>query len=162
LSELHVPDDFADRTVIAVTDAWIRATSRRPWLQLSSVERVDHLPALLEHLLRGVFQTSVERRDHAAMLTAAARHGEHRRALGFDEETVLHEYYLLRQLLWDRFRDAFGAVAAERLISRADAELSLATAASVRGFHREALEAQGRWPVALDELLENDAPPDPS
>jgi hypothetical protein len=127
---------------------------------LSESERLDHLPALLSHLLRVLFQKVAGPIERLAMLQQAAAHGEQRRGLGFDEEAILHEYYLLRQIIWDHFREKFGAVAAERLIGQADVELSRATAASVRGFHRDALEAQGRWPLAIDELLERDASPD--
>lgn len=151
LPNLIVPTGFADHVVLAVSEAWVHATARTPWSQLSASERVDHLPALLKHLMRVVFEPS-EQVERSAMVRDAATHGEQRRTLGFDEEAVLHEYYLLRQLLWDRFREAFAALVAESLIARADAELSRATAASVRGFHREALEAQGRWPHAIEEI----------
>jgi hypothetical protein len=161
-AEFVPPEDFADRTVAAVTAAWIKATARRPWLQLSEAERVDHLPSFLGHLLGVLFHESTSATDRVAMLKAAATHGEQRRRVGFDEATILHEYYLLRQIIWDRFRETFGAVAAEALIGKTDVEFSRATAASVRGFHRDALEAQGRWPTAIDELAERDAPPDPS
>jgi hypothetical protein len=160
LSDFDVPEDFADQTVVAVTAAWIKATSRKPWSQFSESERLDHLPSFLRYLLRVLFQNATAPIDQLAMLKQAAAHGEQRRGLGFDEEAILHEYYLLRQIIWDRFREKFGAIAAERLIGQADVELSRATAASVRGFHRDALEAQGRWPIAIDELLEREASSD--
>jgi hypothetical protein len=160
LSDFDPPGDFADQTVAAVTAAWIKATSRKPWSQFSEAERLDHFPAFVRYLLRVIFEKGTAPIDRLAMLKEAARHGQQRRGLGFDEATILHEYYLLRQIIWDHFREKFGAVAAERLIGQADVELSRATAASVRGFHRDALEAQGRWPLAIDELLERDASPD--
>jgi hypothetical protein len=156
LSDFDVPEDFADQAVIAVTAAWIKTTSRKPWSQLSESDRLDHLPTFLRYLLQVLFQKATAPIDRLGMLKQAAAHGEHRRALGFDEATILHEYYLLRQIIWDRFRETFGAIAAELLIGQADVELSRATAASVQGFHRDALEAQGRWPLAIHELLERD------
>jgi hypothetical protein len=146
-----------------LTDARMEEDMSRnswPYARPSSVastlnleERIDHLPPLLGHLLRAVFLRPSDPYDRVAMVNEAAHHGEQRRTRGFDEDAILHEYYLLRQLLWEEIREAFGAVGGEIIIARVDVELSKAMAASVRGFHRDALEAQGRWPTATDEQL---------
>src|SRR4051812_34145457 len=118
-TEFDVAPDFIDQTVIAVTSAWLVETARVPWLQLSDAERLDHVPSFLRHLLGQLFQRSAAPVDGALMLMAAAQHGEQRHNLEFDEETILHEYYVLRQILWDHFRETFGELGAELLIVRA-------------------------------------------
>jgi hypothetical protein len=151
-----VSADFAEQLVSAVTHGWVEATARKPWAKLTEAERVDPLPALLRHLLDIVFSEPDDRANLAAIVRDAATHGEQRRKLGIDEDALLLEYYLLRQLLWEEFQEAFGVEGAEPVILRVDAALSLVTAASIHGYHRKALEAQGRWPAALDELAARD------
>lgn len=49
-----------------------------------------------------------------------------------------------RRLIWQLLLEVFNVVAAELVISRMDDAISLATSASLRGFHRKNLEASGR------------------
>ena len=151
-----VPEQFVDQLVATLTRQWIDEIDREPWRHLSESERIDHLPILIRQLFRTVISDVAERASRAEMVRTAATHGEQRRAQGFDEDALLEEFYLLRRLLWDYLRDTFGSVGAEGVIAQIDSALSLATAASIRGFHRDGLEARGRWPTALEELTQPD------
>ncbi len=68
-------------------------------------------------------------------------------------DLLYREYHLLRTFLWEWIRARWGAMGdAHEAILLLDAAITLATSASLRGYHRATLEARNRWPEALDEL----------
>lgn len=139
-----------------VVASWVALSDRPPWDRLTTADRIDHLAPLLGSLFRAVLEETPERMHRAEMIRDAAMHGEERRAQGYDEEIILEEYYLLRDLLWSELRARLETGEAAPIIIRVDAALSLASAACLRGMHREALEAAGKWPEALDVLVQRD------
>jgi hypothetical protein len=139
-----------------VVASWVALSDRPPWDRLTTADRIDHLAPLLESLFRAVYEETDHRTYRAEMIRDAATHGEERRAQGYDEEIILEEYYLIRDLLWTELRARLAPGDAAPIIIRVDAALSLASAACLRGMHREALEAAGQWPRALDVLVERD------
>ena len=150
-----------DRAVAAlvhdkVVASWEALSDRPPWSRLTTAQRVDHLAPLLTSLLRAVFAETPERTHRAEMIRNAATHGEDRRSQGYDEEIILEEYYLIRELIWTELRARLEPSRAAPIIIRVDVALSLASAASLRGMHRKVLEASGRWPAALDALVLQD------
>lgn len=112
--------------------------TREPWLRISAAERVDHLPQLLDALLRDALSLAEHRQVPAAVREAGVEHGVHRREQAFREEILFDEYSMLRnetlRMLWGTHqrRDA------ERIIARVDRSISEATVASLRGFHQAA------------------------
>ena len=152
-AEHHALTGLVSQKVVA---SWVALSDRPPWDRLTTADRIDHLAPLLESLFRAVFEETPERTHRAEMIRDAATHGEERRAQGYDEEIILEEYYLLRDLLWTELRARLPAAEAAPIIVRVDAALSLASAACLRGMHREALEASGQWPIALDALVQRD------
>lgn len=105
-------------------------------LVLQLVEAAVCRPADLEAHRRGVL--------------AAATHGTALRGFGIREDLIFQEYALLRRAFWYRLqwleRDGRTALDA---IERIDRSITLATMATLHGYHREELEALGRW----DEIL---------
>ncbi|MBW3553645.1 MAG: hypothetical protein KY466_09045 [Gemmatimonadetes bacterium] len=95
-----------------------------------------------------------ERERCRALLATAATHGEHRARQGFEETLIYREYHLLRRALWIRMMEESGDGADAYYASmRMDTVSTLATAGAIHGMHREELEAQGRWPEILEEIL---------
>lgn len=152
-AEQHSLAALVSQKVVA---SWVALSDRPPWARLTTGERIDHLAPLLESLFRAVFEETTERTHRAEMIRNAATHGEERRAQGYDEEIILEEYYLIRDLLWTELRARLPAGEATPIIIRVDAALSLASAACLRGMHRQALEAAGQWPAVLDALVRRD------
>lgn len=68
------------------------------------------------------------------LIRAAIQHGRERRTDGFTEEMLFLEYHLLRRGLWNELRRRNPELASETIM-RIDAEISMATCASLRGFH---------------------------
>lgn len=88
------------------------------------------------------------------LLATAATHGEHRARQGFEESLIYREYHLLRRALWTRMTQESGQQADAYYASmRMDTVSTLATAGAIHGMHREELEAQGRWPQILEEIM---------
>lgn len=85
---------------------------------------------------------------------AAVEHGVTRRKDGYDEPLLIAEYHLLRRALWDYVRRNTRPGEALEVITRIDTAISLATMASIRGYHRPELEARGNWSDALRKLIE--------
>jgi hypothetical protein len=139
-----------------VLAAWVALSDRPPWSRLTTAERVDHLPPLLDAIFLAVFDETSERAHRARMIHGAASHGEDRRSQGYDEEIILDEYYLLRGLLWTELRARLDPARAAPIIVKVDSALSLASAASLRGMNRARLESAGQWPAALDALVARD------
>ena len=152
-TEHHALAALVSQKVVA---SWVALSDRPPWDRLTTAERIDHLAPLLDSLFRAVLEETANRTYRAAMIRDAAAHGEERRAQGYDEEIILEEYYLIRELLWTELRARLPAADAAPIIVRVDAALSLASAACLRGMHRTSLEATGKWPGALEALVHRD------
>jgi hypothetical protein len=92
--------------------------------------------------------------SRARLVWAAVEHGKERRTLGSDETEVFEDYERVRRTLWRGIRQSPSdpGVASE-LILRIDAAISLAVAASLRGYYQDVIERSGEWPVAVERLL---------
>ena len=152
----HVPQllrEFAD------------STEDEPWIHLPADFKTDDLDSVLRHVadlaLGDADDTAVTCRK---VIDEGARHGELRLRHGFPDALVFQEYYILRNLIWTYIRqhhqDQNGKLAFEAIV-RVDAAVTLATKASIRGFHRPAFEELGRWPECL-VALEDEWQPLPS
>ena len=84
---------------------------------------------------------------------AAAEHGRQSKRSGDGSEAlILTEYHLVRTVIWRHLQRRYGddASLAVAAISRLDTAITLATQASLLGFHYEILEARGEWPGRLE------------
>jgi hypothetical protein len=77
-----------------------------------------------------------------------------RRSQNQSETAIFQDYEDLRARIWDRVRHSRlrPSVAADMILSL-DAAISLAIAASLRGFHREVLSRSGDWSHVIDGLV---------
>ncbi|HUH12693.1 MAG TPA: hypothetical protein VMK65_06265 [Longimicrobiales bacterium] len=122
----------------------------------------DHLPQTIEALLDACSQPRLDRAALRRGVENAAKHGEHRAGQGFDEGLIFREYGVLRNVLEDylREREPDPGTRARALI-RLDAGITALSGASLRGLHKEALEAEGKWTGLLARYLETlDLPDD--
>jgi hypothetical protein len=145
--------DDVQRYVSRAVAEWARIGDGPPWSRLSESERIDFLPPLFEATLRGTICEPVDTSARADAVRAAAIHGADRRRQGFTEQDLLDEHYLMRLALWSAARDGGSFSLRARAMARADVLLSALMLATLRGYHRDELEAEGRWAAALDDLL---------
>jgi len=137
-----------------ILERWTTLLNELPWTDEVGKETIDHLPEVVTGLAESALCSPASREARMQQAFAAARHGHDRRRQGWSERQLLQEYHLLRQAIYDDLRENHGADAPEAIF-RIDAASTLATMASLRGFHRDKLEAQGRWPAAVEELADD-------
>lgn len=142
--KLHLPEILED---------WQTTTEREPWLSLPAEYRVDNLAEVIRALVDAALGEDNRREARLRQVREAAKHGEDRLEMGNAESVLFTEYYLLRQSLW-RFieRHHKGNPAAMEAIARLDSAITLATTASLRGYHRITFEKRGEWPEAVEQL----------
>lgn len=141
-----------------VLEEWGAAKHDEPWVTLPERPSLNNLP----ELVRFVAQVALVRPFNAEMrrnkVLAAASHGEHRRSEGWQEAQLFQEYTLLRRAIWRFIQQRHGSDDQSfQAIGQIDAALTLATVASLRGFHRDMFEQRGDWPQSLERLV-NDWP----
>lgn len=147
-------DGQADHLVHRVIDQWGKLGSAQPWLSLPAQVTHDHLADLLKALAQAALCTLNDPAARRRLVDRAGQHGIDRHVEGFSEELLYREYHLLRTFLWEWIRQQWGhRDDAHRAILLLDAAITLATSASLRGYHRPTLEARGEWPAAMDELV---------
>ena len=143
--------------VAGIVEAWkVAARSAEPWLSLPEAHRIDGLPDVAAAVVDAAICRPTDPAAAAGNVRASAAHGEARAGQGCATETVLTDYYLLRQAVW-AYLLQHGQLEVASTILRVDVALTMSHRAGLLGFHRAALEAQGRWPAALDELSAEEA-----
>ncbi len=149
-------NDDADEISRDVLERWAKIADHEPWLALPGDLSFDHLPDLVRGLASAAACGRKRRDVHPEPIRMALKHGETRRNDGFDEDLVFREYHLLRRAIWDYIRERWGKERdAVDAIMRLDSGITVSTAASLRGFHRDTLEAAGRWDSVVQELFED-------
>lgn len=144
----------ADQIAATVIEKWRKIGVTEPWHALPDGLDFDHLPELIAALADAALCTVYDAILCREVAELAARHGEHRADEGLHEALIYREYHLLRRALWIQMKEEHGETATVYYATmRVDALISMAIAASLHGLNREALEAEGRWPEALDELV---------
>ncbi len=145
----------ADEVATAVIDRWDSIAEGEPWQALPPDLDHDHLPQLVRSLAGAGLCTEFDRELCRSMVRDSAEHGAHRGRAGLDDALLYREYHLLRRALWQQMKDEHGETATVYYATmRIDALISLANSAALYGLNRETLEADGRWPEVLDELLD--------
>jgi hypothetical protein len=138
--------------VPAILAEWQAVAREEPWLSLPEEHRFDSIPDLLRELLRAALcGREAAPRAYRAMVESAVEHGRQRRGQGFAHDLILSEYYLLREAVRRHLaRTRAGGRGAVGDLLRVDAAISVATHASVLGYHRAEIEALGRWPAVIE------------
>ncbi len=140
--------------VDGVLERWDTIRKAEHWLELPDELSHDHLPDLVAAVIEAAVCTEFAEAPLRAVVMAAAEHGDQRRAAGFAEGLIFREYYLLRSALWTVLEARWGAEPGVfDVLARVDSSITAATGGSLRGFHREELEARGEWPESLDAVV---------
>jgi hypothetical protein len=137
-----------------VVAEWRAIAETEVWHALPTQMTFDDLPDVLQAIATAALSPRFTPDLSREILKYSSRHGDHRHTEGFQEGYLYTEYHLLRGSLWEFIRRRLPADRAVRAISRADAAITLATMAGIRGFHCQTFKARGDWPGALDRLLD--------
>jgi hypothetical protein len=141
----HVPEVIAE---------WDRLVREEPWFTLPAKHRIDSLPEVLVGIVEASLCEPASVEAHRQKVHAAAEHGFHRRTQNLPETVIFTEYHLLRQAIW-HFLDRSGTEPGKllRAVSHIDLALTVATNASLWGYHREAIQALGKWEEGMERLV---------
>ena len=134
---------------------FVDATKDEPWIHLPADFKTDNLAGVLRHVVDLALTDADTAGSCRNVIDEGSQHGEIRLRHGFPDSLVFQEYYILRTLIWNyirKYHQAQNSEFAFEAIVRVDAAVTLATKASIRGFHRPAFEEQGRWPECLVAL----------
>ena len=137
-----------------IMQTWEAATECEPWLGLSPEFRTNNLSGVIRGLVEVALSGDSDRAALLEKLRAAAEHGQHRLEIGLAEDVVFAEYRLLRRALWNFIQANYPPPVAQEAIMRLDASTTLATIASLRGYHRPSLEEGGDWPRPIEQLAD--------
>jgi len=141
----HVPDVLLE---------WERRVREQPWYSLPAGHRIANLPDVIVGLVEASLCSPADEEAHRRKVEAAAEHGEHRRRQGIPEHLILTEYHLLRSAIWYYLVGKFGSSArTTEAIMRIDTAITLATNASMWGYHREEIEAMGKWEEGVERMI---------
>ena len=134
---------------------WEKLVREQPWYSLPRDHRVANLPEVVVGLVEASLCDPVDREAHRQKAWAAAEHGQLRRAQGVSEMLIFTELHLLRHAIWRYLMRTVGPTdRAVDAINRIDTAMTLATNAALWGYHREEIEALGKWPESLEALVE--------
>jgi hypothetical protein len=134
--------------------SWRRIAETEVWHSLPPEMSFDDLPNVIKAVALAALCDRFERDDLHDILRYSSEHGFHRNGDGFQEGHLYTEYHLMRRSLWDFLRSHLEGSQAIAVVTRADAALSLATMAGLRGFHQATFIQRGDWPAALYRLLD--------
>lgn len=138
-------------------------TEQDPWIHLPADYRVNCLGEVIEMAATLALRAPGDRTLCTRMLHSAADHGQTRLKQGLPDSILFRELYMVRESLWSYMKEEHAedsAMVAEAIV-RVDTVLSLASKASLRGYHRPTFEERGTWPKVIDELVGEWNPPPP-
>lgn len=140
--------------VAEVIAEWDRLVREEPWFTLPAEHRINSLPEVVVGLVEASLCDPADVESHRQKVHAAAEHGYHRRTQNLPETVIFTEYHLLRQAIW-HYLDSVGTEPRKllRAVSQIDLALTVATNASLWGYHREAIEALGKWDEGMERLV---------
>lgn len=133
---------------------WENLVREQPWYSLPAEHRIDSLPDVIVGLVEASLCNPQDEAAHRQKVNAAAEHGRHRCEQGIPEHMILTEYHLLRQAIWRYLLRQFGS--SDRTtdaIMRIDTGITLATNASMWGYHWQEIEAMGKWEEGMERII---------
>lgn len=140
--------------VSEVLAEWEQLVREEPWYSLPAEHRIDSLPDVIVGLAEASLCSPQDRESHRQKIDAALEHGAHRRGQGIPEHLILTEYHLLRQAIWRYVTRRFGSSdRTTQAIMRIDTAISVASNASMWGYHRPEIEALGKWEEGMERIV---------
>ena len=139
-----------------VIDRWEEMIGEEPWSHLERDERIDALPRVVIRLVEVTLKEPYDPAEYRTDVHAAAVHGEHRREQGVDEDLIYREYHYLRQAFWEYFEEVSGSRREmTEAIQRIDSAITLATMASLYGFHQQEMENEDAYRRKIESLADD-------
>jgi hypothetical protein len=133
---------------------WERLVREHPWYSLPAEHRIDSLPDVVVGMVQASLCEPQDTEAHAQNVGAAVEHGSHRREQGIPETLLLTEYHLLRLAIWRYLSRKFPP--SDRVTGamlRIDSAITVATNASMWGYHRPEIEALGKWEEGVRRMI---------
>ena len=132
--------------------SWDRQTQELPWSAIAETERQNNLVSVITRVIDCALSDATRDLRVEAMIGAACAHGESRRAQGIPVDSLFREYDVLRSATWGQLTTLAASPTSYGAIFVIDGLLSVATRATVLGYHRAEMHANGLWASHLDEL----------
>ena len=155
---MHPIQQICDHLKSHVSDVlleWEQLVREQPWYSLPPDHRIDSLPDVIIGLTEAALCRPADIESHWQKVNAAAEHGSHRREQGIPEHLLFTEYHLLRQAIWNYLVRTFGHPhVVVQAIMRIDTSISAATNASMWGYHRQEIEALGKWEEGMERIVQ--------
>ena len=152
---MRLPCDEVKANLPEILVEWHAITCENPWLSMPADARIDHLPDLIHALNDAALCLPNDSTARLRLFTAAATHGKDRRIHGFPDKLLLTEHYLLREAMWRYLRQIALPDEAGFAIMLIDSAITLASRASLYGYHESELEALGHsMPELIAELIQ--------
>lgn len=141
----------AEAVARQVIEGWDRGARRVLGEPMPVGLELDHLPELIA-LLAAAASARPGAPERAELVRTAVSHGRHRRAEGHPDRVVFREYHLLRSFLWSEIKscDVPGDATVQAILL-VDAAITVATSASIHGYHLP--ENRDPEPRVIDRLL---------
>ena len=134
---------------------WHELAEDDPWLgTIPTEERWDSLPDALAGLFNSTLCRADSRDPHREHVTGAVKHGADRRRQGSPPDVIFREYAMLREAIWRHVRGLSGTRGEIDAVLLIDGAISLATRASIVGYHQEDFVATGRWDDMVSHLID--------
>lgn len=141
--------------VAEIVKEWDRFSRAEPRLAgLAEGYRWDSLPLAIQELLKATLCRPDDVEVQRGLITAALKHGEDRRAGAVPPDVVFTEYSVLHDAIWHHLQRLEGPEQRLQSILLVDIGISLATRASLSGYHRQEMEDMGSWAGIVDHLME--------
>ncbi len=139
----EVPEIMAD---------WDRDTTALPWSALEESERQNNLASVITRVIDCAMSDASRDLRVDALIAAACSHGECRRTQEMEVASLFREYDLLRAATWGHLSRIIESPTSFSAIFVIDGLLSVATRATVLGYHRAEMTANGLWTSHREEL----------
>jgi hypothetical protein len=137
-----------------IVRTWEELLERQPWFLRPKGFRDDTLPEVVLGLISAALCEPACEEVHRKKVQAAAAMGWSRRVSGLPEHVMFTEFHVLRQAIWYYLERRYGLTEeVSQAIFRIDAALSLATNASMWGYHRSEIEALGKWEEGITRII---------
>jgi hypothetical protein len=138
-----------------IVNEWNRLAQNQPRLSdLPMAYRWDSLPRAVSGLLGATLCAPRDRAMQRELVEAALAHGQHRRTSDIPPDMVFTEYALLHDAVWRHIQRVEEPKQQLEAILKVDIGISLATRASLTGYHHTELKANGAWADVVNHLVE--------
>lgn len=131
---------------------WDRATDQLPWSLIKASEKENNLAGVITRVIDCAMGSESRDVRVDAMIKAALGHGEARRKQDVGVHSLFIEYDLLRSATWRQLQAIASGLTTFDAIFVIDGLLSIATRATILGYHRPEMEANGLFEKQREEL----------